>query len=394
VNGLDILLLGLAVVAAVAGWRQGLIGGVLSFAGFLGGAFVGVLAAPILVGERTGLLALLIGIGVVVLGAGIGNALAVVLGGWIRGLVSWEPARALDSVAGSAFGVATVALVAWVVASALVVVPLGPVSAQLRGSTVLGSIDAVLPQQPRDWVSGLRSSLDASGLPQAFSGFVVDPVIPVEAPDPEVLAVPAVRDTWGSLVKIEGVASACGQLVDGSGFTYATQRVMTNAHVVAGVDRPRVLVAGSGESLEARVVHFDPDLDVAVLLVPELRAAPLRFSGEAERGDRAVVAGFPGGGALTAEPARIRARISARGTDIYGRGSVTRDVFSLRATVLPGNSGGPLLSPTGEVDGVVFATSVADPETGYALTAQQVQAAARAGAESLTPVATGSCATR
>jgi S1-C subfamily serine protease len=394
VNGLDLLLLALAVVAAVTGWRQGLIGGVLSFAGFLGGAFVGVLAAPALVGDRTGLLALLIAIGVVVLGAGIGNALAVVLGGWIRGLVSWEPARALDSVAGSAFGVATVALVAWVVASALVVVPLGPVSAQLRGSAVLGGIDAVLPQQPRDWISGLRTSLDASGLPQAFSGFVVDPVIPVEAPDPDVLAVPAVRDTWGSLVKIEGVASACGQLVDGSGFTYATQRVMTNAHVVAGVDRPRVVVAGSGEPLEARVVHFDPDLDVAVLLVPELRAAPLRFSGEAKRGDRAVVAGFPGGGELTAEPARIRARISARGTDIYGRGSVTRDVFSLRAAVRPGNSGGPLLSPTGEVDGVVFATSVADPETGYALTAQQVQAAARAGAQSLTPVATGSCATR
>jgi S1-C subfamily serine protease len=169
---------------------------------------------------------------------------------------------------------------------------------------------------------------------------------------------------------------------------------MTNAHVVAGVDRPRVLVAGSGEPLDARVVHFDPELDVAVLLVPELRAAPLRFSGDAVRGDRAVVAGFPGGGPLTAEPARIRARISARGTDIYGRGSVTRDVFSLRATVLPGNSGGPLLSPTGEVDGVVFATSVADPETGYALTAQQVQPAARAGAQSVAPVATGSCATR
>jgi S1-C subfamily serine protease len=393
-NLLDVVLLALAVLAAIAGWRQGLIGGVLSFAGFLGGAFVGVLVAPALVGERTGLPALLLAVGVVVLAAGIGNAVAVVLGAWIRSLVSWEPARALDSVAGSAFGIATVALVAWVVASALVVVPLGPVSAQLRGSSVLGGIDSVLPQPARDWLSGLRSSLDASGLPQAFSGFAVDPVIPVAEPDPEVLAVPAVRRTWSSLVKVEGIAAACGQQVDGSGFAYATQRVMTNAHVVAGVDRPQVLVAGSGRALDARVVYFDPALDVAVLLVPDLRAEPLPFSGDAGRGDAAVVAGFPGGGDLAAEPARIRARISARGTDIYGRGSVTRDVFSLRASVRPGNSGGPLLSPEGEVDGVVFATSVEDPETGYALTAQQVQEAARAGAQSISPVATGSCATR
>ncbi len=393
-NLLDVVLLALAVPAAIVGWRQGLIGGLLSFVGFLGGAFVGVLVAPSVVGDRTGPLALLLAVGVLVLGAGIGNALAVVLGSWIRSLLSWEPARALDSVAGSAFGVATVALVAWVIASALVLVPLGPVSSQLRGSALLGGIDAALPQPARDWLGDLRSSLDASGLPQAFSGFVVDPVIPVAEPDPAVLAVPAVRRTWGSLVRVEGIAVDCGQQVDGSGFAYATQRVMTNAHVVAGVDRPRVLVAGSGEALPARVVHFDPQLDVAVLLVPGLRADPLTFSGEARRGDAAVVAGFPGGGDLSAEPARIRARISARGTDIYGRGTVTREVFSLRASVLPGNSGGPLLSPEGEVDGVVFAASVDDPETGYALTASQVQAAARAGAQGTAPVSTGSCLTR
>jgi S1-C subfamily serine protease len=107
-----------------------------------------------------------------------------------------------------------------------------------------------------------------------------------------------------------------------------------------------------------------------------------------------VVAGFPGGGRLTASAARVRGRISARGTDIYGHGQVTRDVYAVRGTIRPGNSGGPLLSPDGHIVGVVFASSVDDPDTGYALTADQVAAAAREGVASSTPVDTGSCATR
>jgi S1-C subfamily serine protease len=274
------------------------------------------------------------------------------------------------------------------------VVPLGAVSTEVRGSTVLGEIDTVMPQAPRDWVSGLRSALDSTGFPQAFGGFTLDPVIPVDAPDPALLKDPAVRAAWGSLVKVEGIAPDCGTQVDGSGFVYAPDRVMTNAHVVAGVASPGVLVRGSGRVWPARVVYLDPVVDVAVLDVPGLDAPALRFSTTAQRGDAVVVAGFPGGGALTASAARIRGRISARGMDIYGHGQVTRDVYAVRGTIRPGNSGGPLLSPDGQVDGVVFASSVDDPDTGYALTADQVSTAAREGAASGTPVDPGSCATR
>jgi S1-C subfamily serine protease len=135
-------------------------------------------------------------------------------------------------------------------------------------------------------------------------------------------------------------------------------------------------------------------MDVAVLEVPGLDAPVLTFAATAQRGDAAVVAGFPGGGPLTASAARIRGRITARGTDIYGHGQVSRDVYAVRGTIRPGNSGGPLLSPDGHVDGVVFASSVEDPETGYALTADQVAQAARDGATATREVATGSCATR
>jgi S1-C subfamily serine protease len=394
VNLLDLVLVGLALIAAWGGWRQGLIGGVLSFVGFIGGALVGAVLAPHLLGDITGFLGLALAVLIVVVAAGIGNAVAAVLGTWIRGLVTWHPARVVDSAGGSMFGILTVAVVAWVVASAIVVVPLGSVSTQVRGSLVLGEIDQVLPETTRDWVSGLRSALDSTGLPQAFSGFTVDPDLPIDEPDPALLKDPAVRRAWGSLVKVQGIARECGTQVDGSGFVYAPDRVMTNAHVVAGVDRPEVLVRGTGQVWPARVVYIDPKLDVAVLSVPGLSAPQLTFAGTARRGDPAVVAGFPGGGPLTATPARIRGTISARGTDIYGRGKVTREVYAVRGTIRPGNSGGPLLAPDGKVDGVVFATSVDDPDTGYALTAKQVATAARDGAAASTRVDTGSCATR
>jgi len=395
VNVLDWVLVGLAVVAAISGWRQGLVTGVLSFAGFLAGAVVGAFLAPQLLGSFDGIVRFALAVLVVLVGAGIGNALATYVGGWIRETVTWKPIRLVDSAGGAAFGAASLALVAWIVASAALAVPLGPVSTQVRGSQVLGGIDSSMPDEVRDWVSGLSDALDATGLPQAFAGFTLDPVLPVDEPDPALLEDPAVRRAWGSLVKVEGLAPDCGTRVDGSGFVYAADRVMTNAHVVAGVDRPSVQIRGTGERFPARVVYIDPDVDVAVLYVPGLGSPTIDFADrQAQRGDPAVVAGFPGGGELTAAPARVRGVVDARGTDIYGRGAVTREIYSLRAQVLPGNSGGPLLSSSGEVYGVVFAASVEDPSTGYALTAEQVSDAARAGARATEPVATGSCATR
>jgi len=394
VNFLDVVVLVVAAGAALSGWKRGLVGGVLSFAGFLAGAIIGAVVAPHFIGGLTGFVAVLAGIGIVIIAAGAGNFLAGLLGSWIRRQVSWRPVRAVDSGGGALFNVLTVALVVWVIASVVAAAPLGPLSSQVRGSTVLGQIDRLLPDFTRDWVSGLRTTLDSTGLPQAFSGLALDPVIPIAEPDPALLKDPAVRKAWGSLVKVEGLATECATQVDGSGFVFAKDHVMTNAHVVAGIDNPDVLVRGTGKRWPSRVVYIDPRLDVAVLYVPGLNAPVLTFASAARAGDPAVVAGFPGGGALAATPARIRGTIMARGSDIYGHGTVIRQVYSVRGTIRPGNSGGPLLAPNGTVDGLVFATSIDDPETGYALTAASVSVAARVGARSSVAVATGSCSTR
>jgi S1-C subfamily serine protease len=194
------------------------------------------------------------------------------------------------------------------------------------------------------------------------------------------------------VVKVSGTADECSRTLDGSGFVYAPRHVITNAHVVAGVDDPQVQVGGDGEQLAAEVVVYDPDTDLAVLYVPELTARPLPLDDSAGRGDQAVVAGFPGGGPFRLVAARVRDTINARGPDIYHRKQVTREVFSLFTDVEPGNSGGPLLSPDGDVYGVIFAKSLDDPDTGYALTIDEVRRAAKAGRGATREVDTDTCA--
>lgn len=153
--------------------------------------------------------------------------------------------------------------------------------------------------------------------------------------------------------------------------------------------------AAKAELYDAKVVLYDWQRDIAVLDVPDLRARPLQFTGpddDAETGDSAIVAGFPENGAYDVRSARVRARIDADGPDIYHRGTVRRDVYSLYATVRQGNSGGPLLTPDGKVYGVVFAKSLDDPDTGYALTADEIREDIEIGREANQQVDSQGCA--
>lgn len=141
------------------------------------------------------------------------------------------------------------------------------------------------------------------------------------------------------------------------------------------------------------MVSYNADLDIAVLSVPGLGLEPLRFAaGVAPRGADAIVLGYPLDGPYRATAAKIRDRIQLRGPDIYDQGTVTRDVYTVRAKVLSGNSGGPMINPAGEVYGVVFGAALDDSETGFVLTAQQVAGEVAAASSRTAGVRTGSCA--
>jgi S1-C subfamily serine protease len=199
---------------------------------------------------------------------------------------------------------------------------------------------------------------------------------------------PDVQRAGADVVRIRSTNS-CHQGIEGSGFVYAPDRVMTNAHVVAGVTTPEVEIHQT--EVPARVVYYNAELDVAVLSVPTGTARPLRFSAAAA-GDAVAILGFPQNGPYDVQAGRVRADQRLRSPDIYGHGTVLRDVLSLRGLIRPGNSGGPVVDSAGHVVGVVFAASVTSSDTGYALSSGQVAQAAAAGRLASQAVSTQGCA--
>jgi S1-C subfamily serine protease len=392
VSPVDLGLIVLALVFALSGFRQGVIVSAASFVGFFGGAVVGAqLSGP--VSEELGgssLTRVFVALVVVLAGALLGQLLAGMIGRAVRRRVTWEPAKMVDAAAGAVLSAAAVLLVAWMVATPLASSPLPGVAGQVRQSALVQAVDHNVPHQVRSLYESLRQAIDRNGLPD-----VLDPLTPTEArqvpaPDQALLGSPVVARVQGSVVQIRGIATSCSKQVDGSGFVYADQRVMTNAHVLAGVTDPQV--TAEGQVYDATPVYVDEETDIAVLAVPGLPELPLAFSPvPVDTGADAIVMGYPGGGPFYVGPARVRDRGEISGPDFRSTGTVQRDVYALFGTVRAGNSGGPLIAPDGTVLGVVFASAIDDPQTGYALTAAEVATAATNGAGASSRVDTGAC---
>ncbi|MCA1823754.1 MAG: MarP family serine protease, partial [Frankia sp.] len=301
------------------------------------------------------------------------------LGAALRRRVTVQPLRLADSAAGAGVSVVSVLVVAWLLGTAVAQSPFVGLARQAKHSRVLQTVDRVMPPAPA-LLSDFRDLLDQRGFPQVFADLRPEPGAPVAPPDPRLANSPAVQRARPRVVKVVGTARSCSRRSEGSGFVYATQHVMTNAHVVAGVRNPSVITE-SGDRLDARVV----------LYVEDLAVAPLAFDGSAKKGDSAIVVGYPGGGPFQPRAARVRDEITAVGRDIYQRHVVRRSVYSLNAVVQPGNSGGPLLAPDARIYGVVFAAAADDRNTGYALTADEVAGDARRGARATASVSTQAC---
>lgn len=387
----DWVLIGALVVFAIAGWFRGFVAGLLSFIGFLGG---GLAAAFVLPGIVDGLIdaewlqvaAVALGVLIVAL---IGQFAASMLGQRLRSGITWRPVRLVDNVAGAALNVFAFAAVVWIIASALAYLPVSVVSEQVTSSRVLVALDSLVPPQARNAFGSLRALVGQTDVPRVFSGLAQITGPDVDPPDPAAVT-EAVDEARDSIVLVTGEAPECSSSVTGSGFVIEPGLVMTNAHVVAGIDSPAVRVRQGDELLRASVVYFDPQVDIALLSVPALDSAPLPLAVESARsGDSAVLAGFPESGPYRAEPARIRTLVRALGDDIYGQAGVEREVYVFRGVVLPGNSGGPLMTPDARVLGMVFGADEQAENVGYALTVAALQ---RALAEPRRGLAdTGSC---
>ncbi|MEW2221679.1 MarP family serine protease [Streptomyces sp. NPDC006990] len=379
-NVLDVLLIVAAVWFALVGYRQGFVVGVLSVLGFLGGGLIALLVLPLLwdqftSGDRPGTGWAIAAVIIVIVCASVGQALTTHLGNRLRQYITWTPARALDATGGAFVNVVAMLIVAWLIGSALAGTSLPTLGKEVRNSRVLLGVSHVMPQQANAWFDDFSSVLAKNGYPQVFSPFAREPIQDVPPPSPELAHSPVAERAKRSIVKVVGTAQSCGKEVEGTGFVFSKGRVMTNAHVVGGVQQPTVQIGGEGRRYSARVVRYDWKRDIAVLDVPELNAPALRFAKrDPHSGDDAIVAGFPENGGYDVRSARVRGRLQAEGPDIYHRGTVSRDIYSLYTAIRPGNSGGPLLTPDGRVYGVIFAKSLDDDRTGYALSVDEIRA--------------------
>lgn len=392
---LDLILVVVVAAFTVSGYRQGFIISALSFAGFIGGGALGATFGPRIARAFTHSLSgqAVAAVVVLIVAAALGMAIGSSIGVAVRSRVTWRPAAFVDAVAGAAVGCLSVLLIVWFLGSAAAYSSLPTIfpslSRQVNNSAVLRGVDRLMPAQAYGMFSDFRSLLGSGPYAQVFGSLGAEIPPAVGPPDNGVLASAGLTAARPSIVKVEGIAPSCSERIEGSGFVYAPDHVLTNAHVVAGVIGPDVFT-GQG-ALPARVVLYDPQRDVAVLYVPGLSEPSLSFAAAAGIGASAIVAGYPLDGPFTARAARIGASEEATGPDIYQNAQVTRQIYAIRALVQPGNSGGPLLTPGGSVYGVVFAAATSVPDTGYALTAAEVSSDASAGKNATAGVSTQGC---
>ncbi|RYE77823.1 MAG: MarP family serine protease [Myxococcales bacterium] len=389
-NVLDWVLVVLVVLYALSGYWQGFIAGAFSTVGLILGGFLGIKLAPVLLGNASPSTWVSLGaLFVVLIAASVGQAVFQYAGTKVRDRVQWRPVRALDAVGGAALSVVAVLVVSWMLGVAVSGSRIPTVGPMVRESTVLAKVNEVMPQRAQGALRAFDDLVGSSFFPRYLEPFAPERIVEVGPGPRRILTDPDVQNAQRSVFKVRS-NNKCGDGVEGTGFLYAPGRLMTNAHVIAGVNDPKVKVGS--DTLDARTVYYNARLDVAVLAVPGLDGPTLKFDPDGEARQAAAILGFPQDGPFDAQPARIRSEQRLRSPDIYGAGTVTREVYALRGLVRPGNSGGPLVGDDGDVLGVIFAASLTSNDTGYALTADQVADAAQTGMESNGEVSTGNCA--
>ncbi len=388
---LDVLLLLLIAAGALSGLRQGAVTQALS----LIGAGVGALAAvwvlpevaaalPAMDRYLRAVLILLFLLLALATGQAFGSAVAAIV---VRH-IGRTPLAGVDRLAGFLLGAAQVVLAVWFLAPILAAGPSQTISDQIAQSTVVTAVRTELPS-PAPVLGRVRAFLDPVGLPQVFQ-FLGGPVGPS-------VAVPSGSSVTGLADRVapstvEVVGEACGLRLSGTGFAIAPGYIVTNAHVVAGEQGTTAVITTTGATTGARVVFYDPGMDVALLYAPGLPvpALPLATSLPAF-GATGVALGHPGGGGLAAVPAAVRDTFTATGFDIYGQRSVTRVVIEIAADVQAGDSGGPFVTSDGRVAGVVFAKARSSAPVGYALTIGEVRSDLAGAMGSTRAVSTEAC---
>lgn len=403
----DAVLLVVILGQTYLGWRRGVLATVGAMVGLFVGGVLGFVATGLisfepLLWSRTPMLVAVVPVLIIALSAAVGQRIGLVLGQGVAAAVSARgsaqarragPAsgpprpRRPWRLLGALTGFTLTCTAVWTLIPALRGIGYGPLTNEVAHSEVIARIDAAMPPPARSLAAPLYVWIDTA------KSWQVLPNAPVAAPSGRLAGNADLERAASSVVKIRSVSEQCGRGREGSGWVVSGDRVVTNAHVVAGATRVAVQTR-HGDGWMATVVAFDPGADVAVLAVPGIDAPVLRSGPTLRRGDDAAVAGYPLDGPYALDPARVRSRTTVTSANIYGRGRHERDVYTLQANVQQGNSGGPLLDPRGRAVGMVYAKSANEAKVGYALSLAEVETVLHPTERGAAAVSTGACTNR
>ncbi|MCT1857623.1 MarP family serine protease [Micrococcus luteus] len=432
---LDVLLIVALAMLLVQGHRRGLWVVLGNLVGLVGGAAIAFYALPEVAEFVTApqwrwaaliaTLVLLVAAGQYV-GAAIGEA--------IRLRVNLPALRLVDRLLGALAAGLAGALVLWLVAFSIAASGSTAVTREVTRSQVITALDTVMPDSLLAWAARSRSAVaDLDVLPElelpapvpesddgirAAPAPAATPALPSAASSPSDTATsappptsaapsatttapasststaapstPAASSASAAVVRLTGTAAQCNQVQSGSGVAVAPDRVLTNAHVVLGVDAPTVTDRARGVHA-ARIVHLDTAHDLAVLAVDDANLPVMPVGAELTGGASASVLGYPDGGPFASTPATVQAVGEVPLGDVLTGAASMVDVYTLAADIRHGYSGGPVVDTAGNLAGLVFARAPGSDAVGYALTADTIAPVVAAAPEMTATVPSGDC---
>jgi S1-C subfamily serine protease len=394
-NFIDIFIAAAFLIFGWIGFRRGILRTILSIIGLIVGGAAGAIATPSiqsLISNNAFGFKPTIGLTSIILGASLGMFLFGVLGSFLRVVLLPLPfMKTIDSLIGFGLAIVAVASISSTLSSAAQVIPNKTVNNLFSQSQLISQFDLYLPARFKDAAQKIQNVITDSPLPEVFKSLVESRITPTQL-ETDVAIPEIVTKSVASTVRIDGIAESCSAAMVGTGFIVSPERVITNAHVVAGVKEPVITLFNSQTQLGGRVIAIDRKKDIAIIFVPGLTGEKLTFIGPVTPNEIGFVVGYPNGGNLRTMPVSVTSEFESIGTDIDGNGETRRDVIVFGGDVKPGNSGGPLLNDQGQVLGVVFAADAENKNTGYALAPSEVAKLVSETSSVMQAIETGECA--
>ncbi|MDR5712313.1 MarP family serine protease [Nesterenkonia flava] len=363
------------------------LGGVV---GFLIGASAAFFAIPVVAGwvpDPVWRVVAVIGAAIVLVVAG--HALGSAAGTEMQRMFKNPTLQRLGSLVGGVLNLVVAVVVISALSFSVQAMGFPAVNQHMRQSAVLQTINGVMPEATESWFAQLRGTVMASDIPE-----IAQLLVPESSEAPETMDLTAAaEETAGAVARITGTAHQCGQSQSGSGFAITPTRVVTNAHVIAGVGEPSVELPG-GQVVTGRAVYFNPNTDLALLAVDPVDVPSVDLGAPLDPGAPGFVMGYPAGGPFSAGSALVQARDVSEINSIYGGSPSTLEIYQVNADVRQGNSGGPLVDTDGNVVGVIFARAMEGNAVGFAITAEAAGEVLTEPEGFVDTVSTGQCVER